>query len=550
MRHGFYAAGLMGALGAGLAAQACILSAPACDLCGNTGASGTGGTTSSSGSGTSSGSVGGGGTGGSTVGCNMTPLDMDAGALMDGCGVFVASGVAPGGDGSMEKPYATLGDAALNTKVKVIYVCAGTYTETKPVVFNGGVSIFAGFSNCTGKWDGAITTASVTGPADTPAITLNGGSNHIENLDVTAPDATVAGGSSIGVLVNGGSLNMLNGKVTAGAGKAGDPGVHPADDAMLDGENGDPGKAICVSGASNKGAVGKTKTCSTGGNSAGGSGGDGGLLSGTGMMLLTAGSGTDGTVADPTQMTKGKGGAGEIPGSPNSTPCVDGTKGADGGAGSSGVGGTGIGMLAATGYTGATGADGGNGKPGQAGGGGGGALGGFGIDCSGTMNDRVGASGGAGGTAGCGGNPGTGGKAGGSSIALISVSATVSLTNVSLFTGQAGAGGKGGDGQNGGAASSGGALGAGKGSAKASCPGGGGGQGGSGGPGGGGQGGHSLGIAATGKLPKGATFNVLQIGAGKGGLGGANSTATNMGGGANGMAKDCWDFTNNVACPP
>src|SRR5262245_48758460 len=119
MGHGFYAAGLMGALVAALAAQACILSAPACELCGNTGAS--------SGSG-----------GGMPSVCKENPLLPGSGALIDDCGVFVDANAVAGGSGTKARPFQTLADATEVPNVTRVFVCAGTYTETKPVVFTGG----------------------------------------------------------------------------------------------------------------------------------------------------------------------------------------------------------------------------------------------------------------------------------------------------------------------------------------------------------------------------------------------------------------------------
>mgnify|MGYP007130789543 CR=1 FL=1 len=139
--------------------------------------------------------------------------------------------------------------------------------------------------------------------------------------------------------------------------------------------------------------------------------------------------------------------------------------------------------------------------------------------------------------------------AGGSSIALVAIDTPLTLSGVTLMAGRAGNGGVGSDGQVGGTFGAGGPQGTGAGAAKNSCAGGNGGVGGHGGPGGGGQGGHSLGMALQGTTaPAGVTSTIDPMNAGTGGLGGANNAAPNSGAGADGVAADCWDFTDNAAC--
>jgi hypothetical protein len=473
------------------------------------------------------------------VNCDPMMGDVDG-----SCGVFVsASAAADGGQGAGTKasPFATFAEAAASNPSRV-YACEGMYTETTQVTFSGGVEVYGGFTGCTAtSWTwSASAQAQITTVADQPGLVLDGGTNRLENVSVTAPAATMAGGSSIALLVNGGSLDMTNGALTAGDAMAGAPGTTVPDDPTLDGTTGDSGVGVCMTAANNPGPMGKMKVCSTGGSSVAGNGGDGGLLSGP--MLLAAGSGTDGSPADPGQPTKGKGGTGEGQGTPAALSCVSGTDGASGAVGTSGNGASGAGSLATSGYTGVVGGSGANGQPGQGGGGGGGAKGGLMIDCGMGAADRVGASGGAGGTGGCGGTAGGGGSPGGSSIALVSLGASVTLTQVTLTAGKGGAGGKGGSGQSGGQKGVGGGPGAGKGTAQSSCQGGYGGQGGPGGPGGGGQGGHSLGVAYKGTPPKGGTFMINPANNGVGGPGGNGNTTTNGGKGADGMAASTLQF--------
>jgi hypothetical protein len=463
------------------------------------------------------------------------------------CGVFVSASAAPGGDGSQAKPFQTFADAAA-AGARRVYACAGAYTETKQVVFSGGVEVFGGFTDCSKSWTwSAGMQAKIATVADVSGVVLDGGANHIENVSVTAPAATMSGASSIAVLVAGGSLDMVNGTLTAGDAKDGAAGTTTPDDMALDGDPGDPGAGICDSGLSNPGPMGKTKACADGSSSTAGNGGDGGSI--MSAMLLPAGTGTDGSAmpaATPIGMNDGKGGTGE--GQNAALLCSPGDLGAPGSSGGSGDGASGAGTISKSGYAGAQGKDGTNGKPGQGGGGGGGAEGAKAVTCNSKTLDRVGASGGAGGTGGCGGALGGGGKPGGSSIALVVLDAEVTLASVTLIAGKGGAGGRGGNGQSGGQPGTGGSFGAGKGMAHPSCQGGNGGAGGPGGPGGGGTGGHSLGVAFKGtKAPAGGTFQIDTMKFGKGGAPGANSTAT-KGQGDDGKAVNCLDFVTGKVC--
>jgi hypothetical protein len=484
-----------------------------------------------------------GGTGGSNPDCAGDPTT-DPAIVTDACGVFVDASAAPGGDGKQASPFQTFAEAAAAKPARV-FACAGTYTETMQVTFSDGVSIYGGFTGCTGKswtWSASMQ-AQIATVADKPGMVLDGGANHVENVTVTAPGATMPGGSSIALLVNGGSLEMANGALTAGDAQDGAAGASLMPDSSLDGATGANGANACDPGVTHPGATGATNTCAaTGGNSTAGSGGDGGD-----PMGAPAGTGTNGSsmpTATPSGTNDGKGGAGEA-----AVLCANGDNGAPGAAGNSGGGATGPGGISAKGYQGIDGAPGGNGAPGQGGGGGGGAKGAMSVTCGSTTASVPGASGGAGGTGGCGGAKGGGGQAGGSSIALLVLDADVTLSNVTLTAGKGGNGGGGGNGQDGGHGGNGGSKGNGTGSANDGCQGGAGGKGGAGGPGGGGQGGHSLGIAFQGiTAPKGGTFMIDMTKKGTGGAGGMNNA--NMGTGADGVAANCWDFGKKAACKP
>jgi hypothetical protein len=525
MRRTWWMATGIAALGAvsGVHAAGCFFPPPDCELgfCLDTLPSGTGG-------------------GHVNPACSADPT-RDPGAVIDDCGVFVSATAAPGGDGTKVKPFASFADAA-EVKPTRIYACAEDYSESTGVSFSDGVAIYAGFTDCSGSWTwSAIAKATLNGPHDAVALTLDGGENRIENLSVTAADAVVDGGSSIAIVANGGTLDMVNGELKAGNAKDGAAGAELVDDPRLNGEPGAGGIGVCMAGAQNPGPEGITKMCANGGSSTAGDGGAGGEI--VASVPAAATDGGDGLPVDATFPMKGLGGTGEGQGDPAAVECSSGSDGASGAAGDSGAGATGIGSISVTGYAGTDGTSGTNGKPGQGGGGGGGAKGGT-VSClGGPATDRAGASGGAGGTGGCGGRGGGGGQAGGSSITLVVLDSAVTLTKTTLTAGRAGNGGRGGNGQAGGRKGTGGASGAGTAGSNDSCGGGDGGTGGSGGPGGGGQGGHSLGIALRGTTPpSGGDIIIDPQRKSSGGAGGTGNTSADGGKGADGAAESCWDF--------
>ncbi|WP_050429564.1 hypothetical protein [Chondromyces crocatus] len=495
------------------------------------------------------GGTGGGGAGGyEPPACPGDPVT-DPALVRDDCGTFVSASAADGGDGTKAKPFKSLAEAATKG-AKRIYACAESYSAgAETVMFTGGVDIFAGFTDCgaTGAWTWAEgSKATLSGPADLVALTLNGGDYLVRNLNVTAANAQAPGGSSIAVVVTGGTLHALNSEFRGGNAQNGADGAPQADDPDLDGNDGGAGSGVCLSAAENPGAVAPVKVCTDAPSSTGGKGGDGGVLVGGAPQV--AGSGEDGLPepVDPDPPNLGDGGVGE--GVNGASSCRNGEPGADGESGTNGGGVSGRGSVSLTGYTGVDGASGLGGQPGHGGGGGGAARGAQNITCNGVTISRVGSSGGAGGTGGCGGAGGHGGKAGGSSIALLVLDATVTLEGTTVTAGRAGHGGKGGEGQRGGQPGQGGGNGAGQGAARQSCRGGDGGLGGRGGHGGGGTGGHALGIAVDGDASvTGATFVMDAAVAGDGGLG-AGTAPDNGSDGAGGQVQNCWDFGKDSAC--
>ena len=402
-----------------------------------------------------------------------------------------------------------------------VYLC-GNVAER--VEIPAGVSVFGGF-DCSGaewKYDatkhGTITPdAPDANAAFQASVRIAGnGTTNIEDVDITAANATLDGGSSIAVIVDKATVNFVRAILTAGNGKAGTVGDTPTDDVGPSDPDdmavrGKDGAVACLGGpGGNPGGDAVTNAlCS---ESVGGKGGNG--------QAMLGDMGEDGL---PTDATFGQGGDGEA----NMTPqCLPGGTGLNGMSGNSGPGAADIGTIDASGYVGSTGGSGTKGTTGQGGGGGGGAAG---------KTNYFGASGGSGGAGGCGGNGGLGGKPGGASIGIVQVSGTIKYSGTTIRTGLGGAGGVGGDGQLGGAGGNGGARGNG---AKCggtgtnttnACAGGTGGNGGQGGQGGGGYGGHSIGIAyKNGVATPDSAGATIQLG--DAGMGGAGADAAGNGG--------------------
>ena len=219
-----------------------------------------------------------GGEGGPPPDCSGDPTT-DPAIVTDTCGVFVSTSAAPGGDGKQATPFQTFAEAAAAKPARV-FACAGAYTETMQVLFSGGVEVYGGFSDCgatSWTWSASVQ-AQIATVAGVPGVVLDGGANKLENVSVTAPSVpmTMSGGSSIALLVNGGSLEMMNGALTAGDAQDGAAGTTVADDPMLDGAVGTSGAGTCDTGATSPGALGATNTCATGGSSTAGNGGNGG----------------------------------------------------------------------------------------------------------------------------------------------------------------------------------------------------------------------------------------------------------------------------------
>jgi hypothetical protein len=485
----------------------CFDNEETCDRYNYCGDSGNGGT-----SGGGQGGQGGGGQGGQGGGPPVECIPSEAmGVVDDSCGVFVSSSKGTtGGAGTKAEPVNTIAEALAVAAGRPIYLCGETFAEA--VVMEAGSDVF-GALDCENDWAyKAGTKSQINAPANSIAWKVSGaGSSTIADVSVTGATATDPGASSIAMLVDSSTVDLVRSELTAGDGATGGNAPADPDDPTLDGDAAVSGSNMngmlvaCVDAVGIFGGAPGEKTCAGSVNVDGGNGGNG-------ETDATGGPGSPGN-GPAGLMTGGAAGAGEP-----SAMC-QGAQGGPGDPGTPGLGATGNGSIDATGYTGPAGGPGlAGGGHGEGGGGGGGAN-----EC-GPGDNFAGPSGGGGGSGGCGGLPGTGGAAGGSSIALVSLGANVTLTACALTASDGGAGGIGSDGQEGGDGGQPGLAGGG-----GACAGGQGGKGGQGGAGGGGLGGHSLGIAFTDQEPTLESTDIMPGSEGPGGEGGDGGPG-NMGG--------------------
>lgn len=394
------------------------------------------------------------------------------GCMVDTFAVFV-DGVT-GDDtnpGTKDKPFKKIATAIAKGPPegkRRVYVCGpGPYAEH--LKLTTAVHLFGGFA-C-GTWTPDEATKAKVAPTDAGyALHVDSVSAPLrfENMAFEAIAGTAASPSSIAAFVASSPNVVLrrvdlkaNDGFTSLPGQAGAMGNH---DTTPDGNN----------GTATQGGAEKMCTCSFGGTTKGGKGGD-----------------TQGTES------------GGSKGAPAIVPPVPGTATGEGSSRSECEGGTGgkrgsdappalfqpkpsVGALDATGWHPGDGAKGVNGTPGQGGGGGGSYT----IGAAGQNG-----GGGGGACGGCGGSGGDGGKGGGASVALLAFNAPVTLKTCLLEATKAG---NGAEGRDGGPGSSGGSRGNG---GNTACPGGNGGNGGKGGAGAGGAGGVSAAVLHKGDVP-------------------------------------------------
>jgi hypothetical protein len=371
-----------------------------------------------------------------------------------------------------------------------VYICEGTYPEH--VKLTSSVSLYGGFA-C-GTWGPSEKKAKIA-PADAGyALEVNGGAGTVADVELVAQPGTSTVLSSIAAfVVSSSQLTLRRVKIQAGAGFHGDDGASAttgtANPASLDGNVGN----------ATTGGPAKTCSCSTGGSSKGGKGGDTGAVEPNGTNGETA-------YVPPSSLTAtGAGGTRSgCEGGPGANNGVQGSDAPPAGDAPS----PGLGTLAATGWRPGEGTSGSNAAPGQGGGGGGSYAKGAPAQNGG---------GGSGACGGCGGGGGGGGKAGGASVALVVFQSTVILEASELLTANAGNGGAGKPGADGAAGGIGGNRG------NNACVGGAGGNGGKGGAGSGGAGGISVGVLYKGPKPTLDATPVTTGDKGTPGVGGAGN---------------------------
>ena len=425
-------------------------------------------------------------------GCDPTAEPKNAPlCVVSNYGVFVNS--VSGNDsnsGTQKNAFRTIKAAIAGVgKYTRIYVCKGNYNES--IQLTSAISIYGGF-DC-GNWAWSADNKTVVSPsAQGYALSLLtiGDSMVISDMEFDAQPGSAAGDSSIAIFVASSSNNVTLRRVTAKAdigktgadGKTAQAGV--ADQSLF----GNPGTV-------DKGGAVKTCTCSTGGQSIGGKGGD------------VSGANVDGENGSPIQEgAVATAGAGQ-----SQTDCKNGANPAQRGANApvadSAIAPNSPGTLSISGWAATEPSDGENGAPGQAGGGGGSYPGQGG--------------GGSGACGGCGGEGGGGGYPGGISVAVATVDSAVKLDMCSLFAATAGDGGLGKPGAGGTSGPNSGGNGW-QGANNVGCAGGGGGTGGTGGAGAGGAGGISACVLYTGAKPTGTETCTKPDNAANGGTGGAD----------------------------
>ncbi|WP_437999252.1 hypothetical protein WMF26_04295 [Sorangium sp. So ce185] len=481
------------------------------------------------------------GTGGSIPNphCEADPTK-DASTVTDECAVFASASAEPGGDGTQEKPYASLGEAVSKANGKRVLVCAvAPFAES--VTIEAGVEVIGGF-DCDAGWTWSEEARSaIEGPANEIALTLGEGASgaKVRSFAVTAASATELGGSSIGVAVADVEAELAQVDVTAGDGMHGEKGETPSEAPQVGASApAMSASAACLVEAAVHGGEPGVMTCEDG-ETRGGAGGLGGI---TGTEEGNGQNGKNGApVPEPNPDEHGLGGTGQT--DPDGE-CKSGAKGKSGIRGNPGDARNDT-VLTLAGIEGGDGDNGKIGTRGQGGGGGGGAKAGQFCGTSTNLVNGPGASGGGGGAGGCGGKGGGGGKAGGSSIGIVSLGTKLVLKEVTVEVGTAGKGGDGAGGRGGAAGGSGAAGGAASSlGGSIGCRGGDGGQGGMGGPGAGGRGGHAVGIAYA--TAPGGAVELASFMPGTAGDGGTTAPGGNAG--MAGESGECWNFKANVSC--
>lgn len=400
---------------------------------------------------------------------------------------------------------------------KDIYIAAGTYTISAPLIMFDGVGLYGYFSPTT--WvRNVFNKVVINGPENVIYAHSNTKSSMIQGLEIVASDASGNGKSSHAIFIDScsGVFQFIGNTIRAGRGSNGIAGAVGFGGAS-GGDGGNGSQGICDGTAYGAGGTAGFSSCASGGK-----GGDGGVENQNGK------NGFSNNVSAP----GGNGGSSGDPGQ-RGNDGNDGINGVDGASASSNnvlVKFSVNGVAAGNGYDGN---DGNNGTSGSGGGGGGGQS------CA-LCNKGSGNGGGGGGGAGCKGTGGKGGIGGGFSVAVFVRDSRVYLENNKIYTNKAGNGGNGG---NGGVGGTGGTGGIGPQFCTGEIGGGGyggdGGDGGHGGGGSGGNGGSSIAIVSAGSSVVNEFGNTYTLGiAGNGGAGGTSQSGINGSIGYNGLSKN------------
>ena len=283
---------------------------------------------------------------------NCTPVEN--GEIADECGLFVNAAVAAGGRGTKLAPFNNLTEAAAAAAPGTrIYVCLEPLTQ--PETVSTDVESYGGMECINFTWTAAerslmaVCEPGLNGCANniTVPLTIDNAEVRLERFDIFAPNAIIAGESSIGVIAQFANLEIVDSSVTAGNGAAGSAGSNG-----MAGANG--GNGVAGMGYS---PIDFGEFSAGGVSSCGAGGGRGGWATG---MLGDPGSPVAG---QPNQNNAGANATTPqvcAPGTTATTVGVNGAAGADG---------TGLGQISSSGYQGAAGQDGTNGTRGGGGGG-------------------------------------------------------------------------------------------------------------------------------------------------------------------------------------
>ena len=352
-----------------------------------------------------------------------------------------------------------------------IYVCEGTYAEA--ISLKGtAVSLFGGVACDSWQYNGAPTKFRPAAPGIGLTFADISSAVVVSDLDVEVVDGTDAAPSSIAAFAkNTPNLTLRRVTLTAHAAKGGKSRGISANGTLAS-STPLPATLDGSPGTSTTGGAAQACTCSNGGTTVGGRGGDPG-----GAKIDGLDGETLPTKVDP-PANNGKGSTRMQCESALQTPGLPGSNGPDG---LFSDGAKKLGSVTASGWSPEPGLDGQPGTAGQGGGGGGGSGGAGG--------------GGSGACGGCGGHGGLGGSGGGASVALLCLASPVTIVKsvlTSANAGPGGAGGLGGLGGDGGIRSN---------LTGGGCRGGNGGKGGLGGAGGGGAGGVSAAVLYKGSKP-------------------------------------------------